>query len=70
MAPLAKPQISKLVSGFNVSQDYFAKKRKEADGYRSKEYQEYLETMRGSLAEKGKAPVQSNAQTDTVPSPQ
>jgi len=33
MAPLAKPQISKLVSGFNVSQDYFAKKRKEADGY-------------------------------------
>lgn len=37
MAPLAKPQISKLVSGFNVSQDYFAKKRKEADGYRNKE---------------------------------
>ena len=67
MTPLAKPQISKLVSGFNVSQDYFGKKRKEADGYRTKEYQEYLEAMRGSLAEKGKAPLQSKAQTDTVP---
>ena len=66
MAPLAKPQISKLVNGFNVSQDYFAKKRKEADGYCSKEYLEYLETMRRSL---GKAPLQSKAQTDTV-SPQ
>jgi hypothetical protein len=65
--PLAKPQISKLVSGFNVSQHYFAKKRKEADGYRTKEYQEYLEAMRGSLAEKGKAPLQSKSQTDTVP---
>jgi hypothetical protein len=58
------------VSGFKVSWDYFAKKRKEADGYRSKEYQEYLEAMRGSLAEKGTAPVQSKAQTDTVPPPQ
>jgi len=70
MAPLAKPQISKLVSGFNVSQDYFAKKRKEADGYRTKEYQEYLEAMRGSPAEKGNAPLQSKAQTDTVPAQQ
>jgi hypothetical protein len=53
MTPLAKPQISKLVSGFNVSQEYFTKKRKEADGFRSKEYQEYLEAIR--------APVQSKA---------
>jgi hypothetical protein len=67
IAPMAKPQISKLVSGFNVSQAYFAEKRKEADGYRSKEYQQYLEAMRGSLAEKGKAPLQSKAQTDSVP---
>jgi hypothetical protein len=67
MTPLAKPQISKLVSGFNVSQDYFAKKRKEADGYRTKEYQEYLEAMRGSLAESGKAPLQSKAKTNSVP---
>ena len=69
MTPLAKPQISKLVSGFNVSQDYFTKMRKEADGYRSKEYREYLEAMRGSLLsdEKGNAPVQSKAQTDALP---
>ena len=69
MAPLAKPQISKLVSGFNISQDYFAKKRKEADGYRSKEYQDYLEAMRNSFesAEKAKMPTQAKAQTDTVP---
>jgi hypothetical protein len=67
MHPLAKPQISKLVSGFNVSQDYFAKKRKEADGYRSKEYQQYLDAMRGSLAEDEKATVQSKAQTNSVP---
>jgi hypothetical protein len=50
-----------------VSWDYFAKKRKEVDGYRAKEYQEYLAAMRGSPAEKGKAPPQSKAQTDTVP---
>ena len=69
MTPLAKPRISKLVSGFNVSQDYFTKMRKEADGYRSKEYQEYLEVMRGSIgsAEKGNAPTQSKAQTDALP---
>jgi hypothetical protein len=67
MRPLAKPQISKLVSGFNVSQDYFAKKRKEADGYRSKEYQEYLGAMRNSFesAEKAKTPTQAKA-SDTV----
>ncbi len=44
--PLAKPQISKLVSGFKISQAYYAEKRKVADGYRSKEYQAYLEALR------------------------
>jgi hypothetical protein len=67
--PLAKPQISKLVSGFNVSQDYYAQKQKEADGYRSKEYQAYLEAIRNSYesAEKARMQTQSKAKTDTVP---
>jgi hypothetical protein len=66
--PLAKPQISKLLSGFNISQDYFAKKRKEADSYRSKEYQEYMEGIRSSYeaAEKARVSTQAKAQTDTV----
>jgi hypothetical protein len=65
MPPLAKPQISKLVSGFNVSQDYFAKKRKEADGYRSKDYQQYLEAMR--VAGSADTSSKSKTQTNTPP---
>jgi hypothetical protein len=65
MPPLAKPQISKLVSGFNVSREYFVKKRKEADGYRSKEYQQYLEAMR--VAGSAETSSQSKTQTNTTP---
>jgi hypothetical protein len=59
--PLDKPRISKLVGGFNFSQDYFAKKQKEADGYYSKEYREYLEAMRALMdsGEKQKESLQA-----------
>jgi hypothetical protein len=59
LVSLPKPTVAKLVGGFRPSWDYFVQLGKEADGYRSKQYQQYLEAMRGSLAEKEKPPVQS-----------
>jgi hypothetical protein len=64
MAPLAKPQISELVNGFNVSQEYFAKKQEETNGYRSREYQQYLSDMRSAFDsdEKSRVALPSKAQ--------
>jgi len=57
--PLAKPQISKLVSGLKAAEDYFARKQKEANGYRGKEREQYWDAMSNSFAaaEKAKTPL-------------
>jgi hypothetical protein len=62
-----KPRLDKLIDADTYSEDYFTDKQKQAEGYYSKEYREYLEATRALIVEKPK-PSQAKAQTQTVPS--
>lgn len=57
------PRIVKLVDASKFSADYFTNKQKEAEGYYSKEYREYLTAMRGLIVDKQKESSQAKAQT-------
>ena len=62
-----KPRLDKLIDADTYSEDYFTDKQKQAEGYYSKEYREYLEATRVLIVEKQKS-SQAKAQTQTVPS--